>query len=62
MRDELMVENMTEETYACEETRPRLCRKKDSEDGTTWAKKKRTTKAEMDGLYKRHDRYQDDLT
>ena len=34
----------------CEETRPRIRRKTDTGDGTTWDKKKSKTKAEMDGF------------
>ena len=33
-----------------EETRPRIRRKKDYGDGTTWEKNARKTEAEMDGL------------
>ena len=33
-----------------EETRPRIRRKKESGDGTTWEKKTKKTEAEMDGL------------
>ena len=57
IRGRLKVENITEvqesETevvWTHEETRPRICRKKDSGDGTTWEKKEGKTEAEMDGL------------
>ena len=40
----------TEVVWQRKETRPRLCRKKDSGDGTTWQKKKRKNEAEMDEL------------
>ena len=54
------VENETEMGWTREETRPRKCRKTDNGDGTTWEKKKRETKAEVDGLCQlRRERYSD---
>ena len=43
-------ESKTEVVWSRKEARPRICRKKDSGDGTTWETKKRKTEAEMDGL------------
>ena len=39
-------ENKTEMVWTSEDTRPRIRRKKDSGDGTTWEKKKKRTGAE----------------
>ena len=66
--ERLKVENITDicrkvrqVVWTCEETRPRIHRKKDSGDGATWEKKKMKTKAEMDGLCRpRHDSYRND--
>ena len=44
-----MQESKTEVVWSRKEMRPRIRRKKDSGDGTTWEKKKRKTEAEMDG-------------
>ena len=42
------------------DTIPRIRRKKDSGDGTTWEKKKRKTEAMMDGLCQpKHESYRD---
>ena len=50
----------TEVLWTREDTIPRIHRKKDSEDGTTWEKKARKTEAGMDGLCQpRHDISQD---
>ena len=65
IRGRLKVENITEvqesETevvWTHEETRPRICRKKDSGDGTTWEKRK--TEADMDGQCQpRHESHRD---
>ena len=43
-------ESATEVVWPRKEARPRLCRKTDSGDGTTWEKNARKTEAEMDGL------------
>ena len=67
IRERLKVENITEVQesktegfWIREETRPRIRRKKDSGDGTTWDKKKRKTEADMDGLCQpRHESYRD---
>ena len=41
-----------------EETRPRIRWKTDTGDGTSWEKKKRKTKTEIDALYqKKHEGY-----
>ena len=45
-------ESKAEVVWTREETRPRICRKKDSGDGTTRENKARKTEAEMDGLCK----------
>ena len=56
-----MQESETEVVWPRKGTRPRLGRKKDSGDGTTWEKKKKkkkkkNTESEMDGLCKpRHE-------
>ena len=51
---------MTHEVaWTREETRPRICRKKDSEDGTTWEKKSKSEE-ETNGLCKpRHESHRD---
>ena len=55
-------QSKTEVVWTCEETRPIIRRKKDSGDGTTWEKKKKT-EAEMDGLSQpRHESYRDNKT
>ena len=41
-------ESKSEVVWPRKEARPRLLRKKDSGDGTTWEKKARKTEAEMD--------------
>ena len=46
----MVQESKAEVIWPRKETRLRLRRKKDSEDGTTWEKKGRKTEAEMDGL------------
>ena len=43
-------ESKTDVGWPYKEARPRLRRKKDFGDGTTWEKKARKTEAEMDGL------------
>ena len=43
-------ESKTEVVWPRKEARPRIRRKKDSGDGTTWEKKKRRAEIEMDGL------------
>ena len=60
IKDRLKVESITEEqesktelVWPRKEMRPRLRRKKDSGDGTTWEKKARKTEAELDGLCQR---------
>ena len=45
-----MQESKTEVVRPRKEARPRIRRKKDPGDGTTWAKEARMTEAEMDGL------------
>ena len=45
-----MQESNIEVVWTRTEARPRMLRKKDSEDGTTWEKKKGKTEAEMGGL------------
>ena len=54
-------ESKVEAVWPREEVRPRLCRKKDSADGTTREKKARKTEAEMDGLCQsRHESHRND--
>ena len=49
-------ESATEVVWPHKEARPRLHRKTDSGDGTTWEKKARKIEAEMDGLCRpRHE-------
>ena len=70
IRERLKVENITERcrkarllkvVWPRKETRPRIHRKKDYGDGTTWEKKKRKTEAEMDGLCQpRHESHRND--
>ena len=58
-----MQESKTEVFWTCEETRPRIRRKTDSGDGTTWEGKKRKNKANMDELCQpRHGSYPDNRT
>ena len=53
-------ESKIEVVWTREDTRPRLLRKTNTGDGTTWEKKKRKTEAEMDGLCQpRHESYRD---
>ena len=53
-------ENEIVVVLTCEETRPINCQNIDNGDGTTWEKKKRETKAQMDGLCQlRHERHRD---
>ena len=66
--ERLKVENITEVqesktgvVWPCEEAIPRIRRKKDSGDCTTWEKTKRKTEAEMDGLCQpRHESHRND--
>ena len=68
IRKKLKVENITERcrkarqvVWPRKETRPRIRRKKDSGDGTTWEKEKRKTEAEMDALCQsRHESHRND--
>ena len=54
-------ESETEVVCPRKEARPRLCRNKDSGDGTTREKKARKTEAEMDGLCQpRHESHRND--
>ena len=47
--------------WSRKEARPRIRRKKDSGDGTTWVNKKRKAEAEMDGLCQpRHESHRND--
>ena len=56
-----MQESKTEVVWPREEAIPRLRRKKDSGDGTTWEKKKKKTEAKVDGLCQsRHESYRND--
>ena len=56
-----MQERKIEVVWTRQEARPRIRRKKDSRDGTTWEKKKRKTEAEMDGLCQpRHESHRND--
>ena len=57
-----MQESKTEVVWPRKEARPRIRRKKDSGDGTTWEKKGKTDKAEMDGLCQpRQEAYWDNV-
>ena len=54
-------ESATQVVWPRKEARPRLRRKKDSGDGTTWEKKARKTEEEMDGLCQpRHESHRND--
>ena len=54
-------EGKTEVVWPRKEARPRIRRKKDSGDGTTWEKIKRKTKPEMGGLCQpRHESRRND--
>ena len=53
-------ERETEVVWTRHEMRPRIRRKGNTVDGTTWEKKKRKTEAEMDGLCQsRYESYRD---
>ena len=54
-------ESTTDVVWPHKAARPRIRRKKDSGDGTTWEEKKRKTEAEMDGLSQpRHESHRND--